>query len=41
MSAEDLNDLFFLPQDEDIDTNSLGYLVWDIKDGDFIPNDNF
>ena len=29
ISAEDLNDLFFLPQDEDINTNLLDYLVRD------------
>jgi hypothetical protein len=41
ISAEDLNDLFFIPEEEDIDINNLDYLIKDYREGDFKPNENF
>ena len=41
ISAEDLNDLFFIPEEEDIDINNLDYLIRDYREGDFKPNENF
>ena len=40
ISAEDLNDLFFIPLDEDIDISQLKFLNRDDFDGNFEPNDN-
>ena len=40
ISAEDLNDLFFVPLDEDIDISELNFLNRDDFDGNFEPNDN-
>ena len=41
ISAEDLNDLFFIPEEEDIDINNLDYLIRDYREGDYKPNENF
>ena len=41
ISAEDLNDLFFIPLDEDIDISELKFLNIDEDfDGNFQPNEN-
>ena len=40
ISAEDLNDLFFIPLDEDIDISQLKFLNRDDFEGNFEPNDN-
>ena len=41
ISAEDLNDLFFIPLDEDIDISELKFLNTDDDfDGNFQPNEN-
>ena len=41
MSFSDIKKLYFVPDEEDIETDLLNYLEFDYKEGDFKPNETF